>query len=147
MADQHDLARELLDRAQDDHVAAQALLDVPAVSEAIVGFHAQQAVEKAFKAVLAHRGVTFPFTHNIGLLMTLIEDAGILDPPSLADVDLLTPYGVALRYGAKSPGTVDRRAERRRGRPIVVAGGGSGGPAAECLSQLLGPKQRSRDDE
>ena len=110
MADQHDLARELLDRAQDDHVAAQALLDVRAVSDAIVGFPAQQTVEKAFKAVLAERGVTFPFTHNIGLLMTLIEDADILTPtPSLADADLLTPYGVALRYGAKSPGTVDRR--------------------------------------
>jgi HEPN domain-containing protein len=108
MADQHDLARELLDLAQDDHVAAQALLDVAAVSDAIVGFHAQQAVEKALKAVLAARGVTFPFTHNIGLLMTLVEDAGILAPPSLADADLLTPYGVALRYGAKSPGTVDR---------------------------------------
>jgi HEPN domain-containing protein len=109
MADQHDLARELLDRAQDDHVAAQALLDVPAVSDAIVGFHTQQAVEKALKAVLAQRGVTFPFTHNIGLLITLIEDAGILAPPFVADADLLTPYGVALRYGAKSPGTVDRR--------------------------------------
>jgi hypothetical protein len=40
--------------------------------------------------------------------MTLCEDAGILAPTSLADADLLTPYGVALRYSAKSPGTVDR---------------------------------------
>jgi HEPN domain-containing protein len=109
MADQHDLARELLDLAKDDLVAAEALLDVAAVSDAIVGFHAQQAVEKAFKAVLAARGATFPFTHNIGLLMTLVEDESILAPPSLADADLLTPYGVALRYGVKSPGTVDRR--------------------------------------
>ncbi len=109
MADQHDLARELLDLAQDDLRAAEALLDVAAVSDAIVGFHAQQAVEKAFKAVLAGRGVTFPFTHNIALLTALVEDAGIAAPLSLADADLLTPYGVALRYGVKSPGTVDRR--------------------------------------
>ncbi len=80
MADQHDLARELPGLAQDDLVAAEALLDVAVVSDAIVGFHAQQAVEKAFKAVLAGRRVTFPFTHNIGLLMTLVEDAGILGP-------------------------------------------------------------------
>jgi HEPN domain-containing protein len=53
MADQHDLARQFLRLAQDDHVAARALLDVAAVSDAIVGFHAQQAVEKALKAVLA----------------------------------------------------------------------------------------------
>jgi len=108
MADQHDLARELLSLARDDLVAAEALLDIAAVSDAIVGFHAQQAVEKAFKAVLAERGATFPFTHNVGLLMTLCADTGALAPSSLADADLLTPYGVALRYGAKSPGTVDR---------------------------------------
>ena len=53
--------------------------------------------------------MTFPHTHNVGLLMTLVEDAGIQAPPSLGDADLLTPYGVALRYGVKSPGTVDRR--------------------------------------
>ena len=79
-----------------------------AVSDAIVGFHAQQAVEKALKAVLSGRGAIFPFTHNIALLMQLCEDAGVVAPPSLADADLLTPYGVALRYGARSPGTVDR---------------------------------------
>ena len=59
MADQHDLARELLGLAEDDLVAARALLDVAAVSDAIVGFHAQQAVEKAFKAVLAEHGEIF----------------------------------------------------------------------------------------
>lgn len=108
MADQHDLARELLSLAQDDLVAAEALLDVAAVSDAIVGFHAQQAVEKAFKAVLAERGATFPFTHNVGLLMTLCADTGALAPSSLADADLLTPYGVALRYGAKNRGSRHR---------------------------------------
>ena len=108
MADQHDLARDLLGLAQDDLVAAEALLDVAAVSDAIVGFHAQQAVEKAFKAVLADHGASFPFTHNVGLLMTLCADTGALAPSSLADADLLTPYGVAPRYDAKTPGTVDR---------------------------------------
>ena len=44
------------------------------VTDAIVGFHAQQAVEKAFKAVLAMVGAEFPFTHNIALLMQLCED-------------------------------------------------------------------------
>lgn len=108
MADQHDLARELLGLAQEDHVAAGALLDVAAVSDAIVGFHAQQAVEKAFKAVLAEHGAIFPFTHNVGVLMQLCQDAGAVPPSSLVDADLLTPYGVALRYGAKPLGTVER---------------------------------------
>lgn len=108
MADRADLARELLGLAADDLTAAQALVDVPAVSDAIVGFHAQQATEKALKAALAATGQDFPFTHNIALLMQLCEDAGIGFPAVLEEIDLLTPYGVAARYGARSPGTVDR---------------------------------------
>lgn len=49
MADQQDLARELLARAQDDERAARALLPAGEVSDAIVGFHAQQAVERALR--------------------------------------------------------------------------------------------------
>jgi HEPN domain-containing protein len=108
MADQADLARELLRLAADDLTAAGALVDVPSVSDAIVGFHAQQATEKALKAALAATGRDFPFTHNIALLMQLCEDAGIELPAALDKLDLLTPYGVAARYGTRSPGTVDR---------------------------------------
>jgi HEPN domain-containing protein len=108
MADHADLARELLGLAADDLMAARALVDVPAVSDAIVGFHAQQAAEKAVKAVLAAAGRSFPFTHNIAVLMQLCEDAGIALPAALDELDLLTPYGVAGRYGSRAPGTVDR---------------------------------------
>jgi HEPN domain-containing protein len=59
MADQADLARELIGLAADDLTAARALVDVPAVSDAIVGFHAQQAAEKALKAALAAGAETF----------------------------------------------------------------------------------------
>jgi HEPN domain-containing protein len=108
MADQGDLARELLRLAADDLTAARALVDVPSVSDAIVGFHAQQAAEKALKAALAASGRNFPFTHNIALLMQLGEDADIELQADLDQLDLLTPYGVGGRYGARSPGTVDR---------------------------------------
>ncbi|HWH10260.1 MAG TPA: HEPN domain-containing protein [Solirubrobacteraceae bacterium] len=46
--------------AEDDPAAAAALLDIAGVSDAIVAFHAQQAIEKSLKAVLASRGVDFP---------------------------------------------------------------------------------------
>jgi hypothetical protein len=49
MADQADLARELIGLAADDLTAARALVDVLSVSDAIVGSHAQQAAEKALK--------------------------------------------------------------------------------------------------
>lgn len=110
MADQGDLARDLLSLAQEDKAAAEALLEVRGVSDAIVGFHAQQSAEKAFKAVLASRSADFPFTHNIGFLMQLCDDAGVDLPPSLAEADLLTPYAVALRYGSRSAGTLGRAA-------------------------------------
>ncbi len=103
MADQADLARELLQLAADDLTAARALVDVPAVSGAIVGFHAQQTAEKALKASLAAAGQDFPFTHNIALLMQLCEDAGIKLPTALDTLDLLTPYGVAGRYARVLP--------------------------------------------
>lgn len=108
MASRADLARELLGLAGDDLVAARAMADVPAVSDAIVGFHAQQAAEKALKAALASAEQDFPFTHNISTLMQLCEDAELRLPTALETLDLLTPYGVAGRYGTRSPGTVDR---------------------------------------
>jgi HEPN domain-containing protein len=75
MASLRDLAEELLDLGRDDEAAARALLDVGSVSDAIVGFHAQQAVEKALKAVLASRGVEFPFTHDLSGLVEFCRDA------------------------------------------------------------------------
>jgi HEPN domain-containing protein len=110
MAGHTDLARELLRLADDDLVAARTMVDVPAVTDAIVGFHAQQAAEKALKAALASADRDFPFTHNIATLMQLCEDAGLPLPPTLETLDLLTPYGVAGRYGSRSPGTVTRTA-------------------------------------
>ena len=61
-------------------------------------FHAQQAVEKAFKAVLLHRRVDFPFTHDLAQLLDTLHAAGIEVPAELADADALTPYAVETRY-------------------------------------------------
>src|SRR5688500_3894812 len=74
MASQHDLATTLLGLAGDDLAAAKTLLDAES-SPLIVGFHCQQAVERALKAVLAARGADFPYTHDVGLLIQLCEDA------------------------------------------------------------------------
>ncbi len=119
MATGRDLGAQLLRRAADDEAAAAALLDVDGVSESIVGFHAQQAVEKALKAVLATSGIEFPFTHNVGLLVALCERAGMAPPSELADVDQLTPYAVQLRYGEEAPGTVVRATAQRWARIAV----------------------------
>jgi HEPN domain-containing protein len=98
MAGQHDLATDLVRLAAEDHAAAKTLLDADS-PPSIVGFHCQQAVEKALKAVLADQGLEFPYTHNLGLLMQLCEDGGAALPIALADVDRLTPFAVQMRYG------------------------------------------------
>lgn len=108
MASQADLARELLGLASDDEAAARTMLKSGGVTDAIVGFHCQQAVEKAMKAVLAAAGADFPFTHDLGGLVELCEAAGAPVPSELSNVDRLTPYGARLRYGGSDPGTVDR---------------------------------------
>lgn len=113
MADHRDLARQLTSLAEDDRAAAAALLDIAGVSDAIVAFHAQQAVEKSLKAVLAWSGVDFPFTHNLAALFQLCEDADVNVPEELEEADLLTPYAVAARYGSESPDTIDRPAALR----------------------------------
>jgi HEPN domain-containing protein len=106
-------AAELLQRAADDEAAASAMLNVGSVTDAIVGFHAQQGVEKSMKAVLGANGVEFPFTHNIAQLATLCTNAGHPLPDDLRDVDRLTPYAAAARYGAKDPELVDRETALR----------------------------------
>lgn len=101
-----DLPGDLLALAREDLASAEALDRAERVSDAPVGFHAQQAVEKALKAAIASRGQDFPFTHDLGLLMQLCQDAGLELPADLADADRLTPYAAAVRYGLGDPGAV-----------------------------------------
>lgn len=102
-----DAASDLLALAREDLSSARALYAAEGISERPVGFHAQQAVEKALKAVLALHDAEFPFTHDIAVLIELSEDAGFEIPRDLADSDHLTPYAAALRYGLGDPNAVE----------------------------------------
>lgn len=53
-------------------------------------FDAQQAAEKAIKAVLVRRQVDFPKTHSIAELLTLAAGRGIAVPGHLDEVAYLT---------------------------------------------------------
>jgi HEPN domain-containing protein len=108
MADAADLAKSLLGLAADDEFMARSLLPIEGVTDAGLGFHTQQAVEKSLKAVLAFRGVEFPFTHDLDGLVRLCEKNDIKVPEELADVDDLSPFAVRLRYGAAPSTGLDR---------------------------------------
>ncbi len=61
-------------------------------------FNVQQAAEKALKAVCLWKGIDFPKTHSLVLLMDLLESNGVEIPPEVRDSDILTQYAVQTRY-------------------------------------------------
>jgi len=64
MGSAQDRTRGLLQKARDDLYAAEYLAQGAEASAWTIGFHAQQAIEKAVKAVLMHHEVRYPFTHG-----------------------------------------------------------------------------------
>ncbi len=107
------VARLLLAAARRDAQAFRALVVLPEMNDAVVGFHAHQCVEKALKAVLSHSGVAFRRTHDVGELLDLMSDAALALPPDAARLDELNPYAVEARYGLIEPGKLDRVAASR----------------------------------
>ncbi len=65
-------------------------------------FHAQQAAEKAIKAVILHRTRAEPaFSHNLRRLARDAERSGAPAPPLAAEAaEALTQYAVLTRYPA-----------------------------------------------
>jgi HEPN domain-containing protein len=63
-------------------------------------FDAQQAAEKAIKALLISRSVDFPRTHSILHLLDLAERAGVSLPEEIRAADALTRYAWQGRYPA-----------------------------------------------
>lgn len=79
-----DLADLFLRKADSDLAAARALADDDDQDDAVVGFHAQQAVEKALKAVLSSAlDDDPPRVHDISLLLRLLANHGVEVPPHL----------------------------------------------------------------
>lgn len=89
---------EWLRRARSNMARAKADRNLPHVIYEDLCFDAQQAVEKAIKAVLVHRNVVFPKTHDIIGLLTLVFQSGLEVPEDIRQADILTGYAVDSRY-------------------------------------------------
>ncbi len=100
--------RVLLGLAIDDEFAARSLLPVEGVTDAILGFHTQQAVEKATKAILEHGGVEYPYSHDLDGLFELCQENNIEVPDTLSGASRLSAFGVRLRYGTSPETHLDR---------------------------------------
>jgi HEPN domain-containing protein len=89
---------EWLQHAEADLRYARLGRREPGILLSLVAFHAQQAIEKALKALLVADHVDFPRTHDLEELLTIIQRAGRRWPPVLDNVKELTPMAVQTRY-------------------------------------------------
>jgi HEPN domain-containing protein len=91
-------AELFLRKAASDLAAARVLAADNAQDDDVVGFHAQQAVEKALKAVVAVRSLEIPRSHDLGLVIRLLDLAEGELPVEIREADWLNPWAVTLRY-------------------------------------------------
>ena len=67
-------------------------------------FQAQQAAEKAIKAVYISKKVAFPYIHDISQLLTTLEKEGVIIPHDIKAASMLTLYAAQTRYpGLEGP--------------------------------------------
>ena len=83
--------------AKGDLVIARHPRD-PEVPWELLAFHAQQAAEKALKAVLVHRGIRPPRTHDLDEILGVYRQRGVRGPPNAGQLPRLTPWAVEARY-------------------------------------------------
>lgn len=88
--------REWLNRAKSNLIQAKG--EEPGVYWEDLCFQAQQAAEKSLKALLLHRGVRFPYVHDLAELIELLEQQGENIPSGMREVARLTNYAVEARY-------------------------------------------------
>jgi HEPN domain-containing protein len=90
------LAALLARKAREDATAVREFAGNPEISDGILGFHAQQSIEKWLKAVMAARGIEHPRIHDIGRLLQLLRRSGVDVPENADGLDELTIYAVPL---------------------------------------------------
>ncbi|MGD8400435.1 MAG: HEPN domain-containing protein [Bacillota bacterium] len=63
----------------------------------IIGFHAQQAVEKSVKAWLSLLNIEYPRTHDLSFLFALLIEADS-SAATFKNLTEFTPYALQFRY-------------------------------------------------
>ncbi len=91
-------AELLLRKAGDDLTVVEKMVDGKGYPVEIIGFHAQQCCEKAFKSVLSRGGIRHPYTHDLLALIDLMRDGSIDVPEWVEEAARFTPFAVVYRY-------------------------------------------------
>jgi HEPN domain-containing protein len=107
--EQIEVAESLARLAGIDLATAEKLAPDPGMDDRPVGFHAQQAVEKALKVALVLEGIDFPKTHDLEYLIVLAGKHSIVMEPELEAGSWLTPWAAEFRYDDAPIETLDRK--------------------------------------
>jgi HEPN domain-containing protein len=113
-----ELSSRLLALARRDLRAAELLRDQPEVGDGIIGFHAQQAAEKALKAWLTILGIDFPRTHDLSLLIHKLEEGGA-EVTTLWTLLDLNPFAIQFRYEILEDEPLDHEATLAQVRALL----------------------------
>jgi HEPN domain-containing protein len=109
MKQPRDLALRFLALADRDIKTCRQLSEISDSDDEAIGFHAQQAIEKCLKAVLAGKAIPFRKTHDLVELVDLLKDRLQLTPPDVDVLDQLNPFAVTFRYELLDLEPVNRR--------------------------------------
>ena len=93
--------REWLNRARSNLALAKAKRKGVYLED--LCFDAQQAAEKAIKALLIKAEVNFPYVHDLAELLTLLEKSGEMITESIRQAEELSRYAVFTRYPGIGP--------------------------------------------
>ena len=107
--------REWLNRARSNLARAKAQIHDVYLED--LCFDAQQAAEKALKALLIQREVVFPYVHDLARLVTLLEAAGQAIPAVVRRAENLTRYAGVTRY----PGLAEPVTEEQYQEAVTIA--------------------------
>jgi len=85
-----------IEKAEEDRLVVQQLVDADSSARGAIGFHCQQAAEKFLKAYLIFHGIDPERTHNLEFLVKRCSD---IDKDFVKIYLMnLTDYGVEARY-------------------------------------------------
>ena len=104
----NELVREWIEKAEADSRTAEresAVTDGP--NWDAVCFHAQQAIEKYFKALLQQQGVPFPRIHDLTMLAKVLFPAHPQWEVSRDSLEKLSLFAVELRYPGETASKQD----------------------------------------
>lgn len=85
-----------------------------------LAFDAQQAAEKAIKAVLIASNVPVPKSHSLARLITLVQRADVAVPVDVREAVALTVYAVETRYPGVEEVTLEQYREALASAEAVV---------------------------